>query len=112
MDVLLTSYVQNNVNILDFSVVEGCALIIGSQENEDLQHAQLAAFMLKDSVPQLKGNTHGVDWQNFLTGNGLIKFGELDSQIREDLNYVGLLNDYNPVYSIENEKLITDVRKV
>jgi hypothetical protein len=110
MDATMTSYVDaNGYNVFDFNVGNGiCIMITG--DAEDLQHAQTAAFINLNSIPQLVGNEHGVDWLGFLTGN--VPFGEIDAQIRQNINYVNLSDSYYPYYSLENEKLKLTIRKV
>jgi hypothetical protein len=111
MDAKMTSYI-NEISkeiIFDFVVnANGCVPMITGEE-EDLQHAQVSVFLTRNSIPQLKDNTHGVDWLGFLTDN--VKFGIIDSQIRDNLNYVGQADNFYPNYVIENEKLKLELRK-
>lgn len=110
MDKKLTSYTDiNNQFFVDCLVDSaGCVPII-TEEEEYLQNAQMSAYIQKDSIPQLVGNGHGVDWAGFL--NSSTPFGEIDAQIRANLEYSGLSELYAPFYAIENEKLKTTVRK-
>jgi hypothetical protein len=110
MDKKLTSYTDsNNQFFVDYQVdSNGCVPIITGEE-EQLQNAQMAAYIQKDAIPQLVGNGHGVDWPGFLSGK--TGFGEIDAQIRDNLTYAGLSDLYAPFYAIENEKLKTTVRK-
>lgn len=110
MDKKLISYTDNNNQFFVDCLVDGlgCVPIITGEE-EELQNAQLATYVQKDSIPQLAGNGHGVDWSGFLSSS--TAFGEIDAQIRANLEYSGLSESYAPFYSIENEKLKITVRK-
>ena len=45
---------------------------------EDAQHAQLAAYIQRGSIPQLTG--FGVEWVEFFTGG--VTFGVVDGEIK------------------------------
>lgn len=114
MDIKLVSYVRESdkSKIIDFySDNNGeCKMIISDEE--ELQNAQMAAFLPLNSIPQLAGNDNGVDWLGFLTDSNNVSFGEIDAQIRRNLDYINLGDKYEPVYSVENGLLKTEVRKI
>jgi hypothetical protein len=111
MDGQITSYIDtNNQEIIDFNVLADGTIPIITGETEQEQNAQLSSFIQRDSIPQLVGNGIGVDWSGFLTKG--LSFGEIDAQIRDNLNYTGLSSLYYPFYSIVNNKLTADIRKV
>lgn len=110
MDAKLTSYLDNNnQNIVDLYVDSNGSVTSITGDEENLQNAQFSAFILKNSIPQLADNNHGVDWLGFLSGS--VKFGEIDAQIRDSIKFVDLAESYFPSYSIENEKLKLEVIK-
>lgn len=67
---------------------------------ETLQAAQLSAYLNLGSTPQLPGQ--GTDWLGFFTGN--TTFGEIDSQIRNNINN-SIATGYYPDYELINNKL-------
>ena len=90
----------------DCEVKNGNVPIIKDDE-EDLQCAILAGFLITGTVPQLP--EAGVPWTEFLTGK--ITFGVLDFYVRESLLNVGKDN-YYPEYDIEKDKLTMKVGKL
>lgn len=90
----------------DCEVIDGIVPIIMDDE-EDLQCAILAGFLIAGTVPQLPDA--GVPWTDFLTGK--ISFGILDFYVRESLLNVGKDN-YYPQYDIEEDKLTMSVGKL
>jgi hypothetical protein len=81
------------------------AIISGEQEAQ--QEAQVAAYLILGSVPQLPGA--GVDHLGFLGGS--TNFGMLDAGVRSFLINVGR-SDYYPDYDIQNGTLIVIPKKV
>lgn len=90
----------------DCDVEDGNVPIIYDDE-EDLQCAILAGFLITGTVPQLPDA--GVPWTDFLTGK--ISFGELDFYVRESILNVGKDN-YYPEYDIEEDQLTMSIGKL
>ncbi|MBP5792292.1 MAG: hypothetical protein J6W46_01435 [Spirochaetaceae bacterium] len=90
----------------DCDVQNGLVPIITDDE-EDLQCATIAGFLIVGTVPQLP--EAGVPWTDFLTGK--ITFGVLDFYVRESLLNVGKDNFY-PEYDIEEDQLTMKVGKL
>jgi hypothetical protein len=90
----------------DCDVKDGLVPIIKDDE-EDLQCATIAGFLIVGTVPQLP--EAGVPWTDFLTGK--ITFGVLDFYVRESLLNVGKDNFY-PEYDIEEDQLTMKVGKL
>jgi hypothetical protein len=90
----------------DCEVVKGNVPIIMDDE-EDLQCATIAGFLITGTVPQLPDA--GVPWTDFLTNK--ITFGVLDFYVRESMLNVGKDNFY-PEYDIEEDKLTMKVGKL
>ncbi len=90
----------------DCDVKDGLVPIITDDE-EDLQCATIAGFLIVGTVPQLP--EAGVPWTDFLTGK--ITFGVLDFYVRESLLNVGKDNFY-PEYDIEEDQLTMKVGKL
>ena len=90
----------------DCDVENGLVPIIKDDE-EDLQCATIAGFLIVGTVPQLP--EAGVQWTDFLTGK--ITFGVLDFYVRESLLNVGKDNFY-PEYDIEEDQLTMKVGKL
>lgn len=90
----------------DCDVQNGLVPIITDDE-EDLQCATIAGFLIVGTVPQLP--QAGVPWTDFLTGK--ITFGVLDFYVRESLLNVGKDNFY-PEYDIEEDQLTMKVGKL
>lgn len=90
----------------DCSVKNGIVPIIVEDE-EDLQCATLAGFLIKGTVPQLPDA--GVPWTDFLTDK--ITFGVLDFYVRESLTNVGM-NNFYPEYDIQDDQLTMSVGKL
>lgn len=90
----------------DCDVQNGLVPIITDDE-EDLQCATIAGFLIVGTVPQLP--EAGVPWTDFLTGK--ITFGVLDFYVRESLLNVDKDNFY-PEYDIEEDQLTMKVGKL
>jgi len=90
----------------DCEVKNGNVPIIKDDE-EELQCATLAGFLITGTVPQLP--EAGVPWTDFLTNK--ISFGVLDFYVRESLLNVGKDNFY-PEYDIEDDQLTMKVGKL
>jgi hypothetical protein len=75
-----------------------------SLSQEDMQNAQMAAYLQYGSIPQLPN--FGVQWAEYFTGS--VDFGIVDGQIKSNLISVGLQN-FRPIYDIVNEKLTVSV---
>ena len=90
----------------DCEVKNGIVPIIVDDE-EDLQCATMAGFLIKGTVPQLADA--GVPWTDFLTDK--ITFGVLDFYVRESLTNVGM-NNFYPEYDIEEDQLTMSVGKL
>lgn len=90
----------------DVNVTDGIVPII-TDEEENLQQATIAAFLIYGSVPQLA--TAGVPWTAYLTQG--ITFGEIDSYVRQSIIDSGH-EDYAPNYVIADDKLTITVGKV
>lgn len=90
----------------DCLLKDGIVEIITGDE-EDLQTATLAGFLIKGTVPQLPDA--GVPWLEFLTGN--MDFGELDYYIRDSLRLTGK-DLFMPDYDIQNDQLTMSVGRI
>lgn len=90
----------------DCDVKNGIVPII-TDDQEDLQDATLAGFLIIGTVPQLP--EAGVPWTDFLTGK--ITFGVLDFYVRDSLANVELQN-YMPQYDIVYDQLTMSIGKV
>lgn len=90
----------------DCEVKNGEVPIIMDDE-EDLQGAVIAGFLIMGTVPQLP--QAGVPWTEFLTHK--ITFGVLDFYVRESLSNVGRDNFY-PQYDIQDDKLTMSVGQI
>lgn len=90
----------------DCDVVDGNVPIITDDE-EDIQCAILAGFLITGTVPQLP--EAGVPWTDFLTGK--ISFGVLDFYVHESLLNVSK-NNYYPQYDLENNRLTMNIGKL
>lgn len=90
----------------DCEVENGIVPIIIDDE-EDLQCAIIAAFLVEGSVPQLPDA--GVPWTDFLTKK--ITFGVLDFYVRESLQNVGK-SDFYPEYDIKDDQLTMSIGKL
>lgn len=88
-------------------VVKNGIVPVVTDEEEDLQCATLAGFLISGTVPQLPDA--GVPWTEFLTGG--INFGALDYYVRESLNNVEKETFY-PEYSIDEDKLLMSIGKI
>lgn len=89
----------------DCDVQNGIVPII-TDDQEDLQDATLAGFLIIGTVPQLP--EAGVPWTDFLTGK--ITFGVLDFYVRDSLANVELQN-YMPQYDIVDDQLTMSIGK-
>lgn len=87
--------------------VHGGIVPIVSDDEEDLQAATIAGFLVKGTVPQLPDA--GVPWTEFLTKK--ITFGELDFYIRESLHKADK-DAFFPEYGIEKDRLTMKVGKL
>lgn len=89
----------------DCKLIDGIVPIITDDE-EDLQCATQAGFLITGTVPQLP--EAGVPWTDFLTNK--MTFGELDFYVRNSLQNVGKETFY-PQYDIENDQLTMSIGK-
>lgn len=107
MDVEMRKEEQTTTDsIWDVKTENGSIVPVISGKKENVQIATLAGFLQKGSIPQLPDM--GVNWAGFLSG--AVSFGELDGEIREALKQAGK-EDYMPVYSINDDKLILNIEK-
>jgi hypothetical protein len=90
----------------DCEVIDGNVPIIKDDE-EDLQCATLAGFLITGTVPQLP--EAGVPWTDFITNK--ITFGVLDFYVRESMQNVNKDNFY-PEYDLEEDQLTMKVGKL
>lgn len=90
----------------DCEVENGIVPIITGEQDE-MQSATIAGFLVRGTVPQLP--EAGVPWTQFLTKS--LSFGELDFYIRESMQNAGRAN-YYPEYAIENDQLTMTVGKL
>lgn len=107
MDARMQSSVSlpNQYQTWDYYVVDGIVPIIeGIQENS--QTATIAAFIQVGTVKQLP--TYGIPWVEFFTGE--VGFNVIDSQIKTNLNQLGLIA-YYPQYDLINNNLVATVVK-
>lgn len=98
--------ISTSGNSWDCKVVNGIVPII-SEDEENLQNAILAGFLIKGTIPLLPDA--GVPWPDFLTKK--ITFGDLDYFVRESLVQVGR-EDYNPQYDIQKDMLVMTMSKI
>lgn len=91
--------------IWDCKVQNGIVPIISGDE-EDLQCATLAAFLIQGTIPLLP--EAGVPWTEFLSKQ--LSFGELDYYVRDSLYKSGEVTFY-PQYNIDNDKLTMSIGK-
>lgn len=89
----------------DCKVIDGIVPIITGDE-EDMQCATQAAFIIQGTIPQLPDV--GVPWTEFLSNN--MTFGELDNYIRESLRNVDK-ETYYPFYDTQEDQLTMTIRK-
>lgn len=80
--------------------VSGGEVPIIKEDEEDLQSAVMAGFLIKGTVPLMPDA--GVPWTDFLQKK--ITFGELDFYVRESLLAVEK-ETYYPEYSVDGDKL-------
>jgi hypothetical protein len=90
----------------DVKVNDGIVPII-SGEDEDLQCATIASFLIKGTVPLLP--EAGVPWTEYLTNN--LSFGELDFYIHESLRKTDKTM-YYPEYDIQNDQMTMSIKKL
>lgn len=90
----------------DCKVIDGIVPIITGEE-EELQCATQAAFLITGTIPQLP--EAGVPWLDFLKHK--MTFGELDFYVRDSLRNVDK-EAYYPQYDIEKDKLTMSIGKV
>ena len=94
-----------NGPVWDVKIINGIVPLITDDE-EDMQNATLAAFLIKGTIPQLPET--GVAWTDYLANK--ITFGELDAQIRQAIINAGQTG-YYPKYDITDDKLTMTVGK-
>jgi hypothetical protein len=105
MDIQMTSTAGSPL-IWDITIdSNGCAVLIYDL-NERKQQAKVASFLTLGSTPQNPDD--GVDWQGFFTGS--ISFGELDSQIKDNIAKVNDSSLY-PDYEINNNGLNVAIKQ-
>jgi len=90
----------------DCKIEDGIVPIITGDE-EDMQCATQAAFLITGTIPQLP--EAGVPWSDFLTEK--ITFGELDFYVRDSLQKVEKETFY-PQYEVDNDKLTMSIGKL
>jgi hypothetical protein len=90
----------------DCDVINGNVPII-KDEQEDMQCAVIAGFLIRGTVEQLP--EAGVPWTEYLTGQ--ITFGILDFYVRESLKNVQKDN-YYPKYDIEDDQLTMKIGRM
>ena len=90
----------------DCKVSNGIVPIITGDE-EDLQCATQAGFLIKGTIPQLPDV--GVPWTEFLTNK--LTFGELDYYVRDSLQNAEKETFY-PQYDVENDQLTMSIGKM
>lgn len=90
----------------DCKLIDGIVPIT-TGDDENIQTATLAGFLIKGSIPQLP--EAGVPWLEFLTGG--MTFGELDYYVRESLRKADK-ETYLPEFDIQNDQLTMSVGKV
>lgn len=110
MDAQMTSeVVVDGLPTWDFQVDTAQGIVpMVSGESEAAQGAAIAAFLQKDSTPQLDGGGQGVDWAGFFTQR--LTFGELDANIRTAIQNSGY-TDYGPSYDMTGDALTTVITK-
>ncbi len=97
----------NKGNYWDFDVYKGLPITITGEE-EEMQRAQVAAFVQKGSIPLLP--TTGIDWLKYLLHE--ISFTQLDAQIRMALNVLTESSKYVPTYNITDGQTSLSISKV
>lgn len=90
----------------DCQVEDGIVPVLSAEE-EELQDATQAGFLIRGTIPQLPDA--GIPWTDFLTGK--LTFGELDFYVRESLRKAEKETFY-PQYNIENEKMTMTIGKL
>jgi hypothetical protein len=107
MDIYMDSSSTTYPKTWDISVsADGCALMIADEDDELKQEAMVAAYLTRGSTPQVPED--GVDWQGYITGEK--NFGELDSDIRDNIEKLGP-NTLYPDYDIVNNALKVNILK-
>lgn len=96
---------SNETPIWDVDVKNGIVPII-KDEDEEMQTATLAAFLVRGTIPLLP--EAGTPWTEYLTG--AITFGEMDSELRQAITNAGQ-PAYYPEYDITNEKMTVKIGK-
>lgn len=92
--------------VWDCQVKDGIVPII-SGEDESLQNAILASFLIAGTIPQLPDA--GVPWTKYLEQK--LTFAEIDYYIRDSL-YKCEKSNYYPEYSIVDNKLVMTIGKM
>lgn len=106
MDLKMNSEKIDNAGVeWDCKVVGGEVPLI-MEDEEDLQCAVMAGFLVKGTVPLIPDA--GVPWTDFLQKK--ISFAELDFYVRESLIAVEKETFY-PEYGVENDKLVMTIGK-
>ena len=107
MDFQMSSVtVINGINTFDLAINSSGILPRMTADQIATQQAMMATYLILNSIPQLQGQ--GSDWIGFFTGN--IGFGELDAQIRNNIQLSGNPS-YYPNYYLENDQLQVQILK-
>ena len=110
MDMTLqsSSTAPNQYQTFDYLVVGNIVPVLNDSgvngSIEDAQHAQMAAYIQRGTVPQLP--QFGVEWVEYFTGG--VNFGVVDGQIKSNLISIGL-SKFRPTYDLVNDKLTVAV---
>ena len=107
MDLKMNTEEVNTSGVTWDCEVSGGIVPIITDDEEDLQCATIAGFLITGTVPQLPDV--GVPWTDFLTKQ--INFGTLDYYVRDSLRNVGM-DTFQPEYSIDGEELNMSIGKV
>lgn len=107
MDLKLNSEQITTSGVLWDCKVSGGIVPIITNDEEDLQCAINAAFLITGTIPQIPAA--GVPWTEFLTNK--ISFGELDFYVRDSLQKVEK-ETYYPQYEIQDDKLTMTIGKL
>lgn len=92
--------------VWDCSVKDGIVPIVTGDE-EGLQCATMAAFLIQGTIPQLPNA--GVPWTRYLEQK--LTFAEIDYYIRDSLFKCDKAN-YYPEYDISNDKLTMSIGRM
>lgn len=94
-------------NYWDFTIKSGSLMVIDHNEADE-QRAIIATFLQKGSVPQMP--SVGNQWSELLTGQ--VQPQQLNSQIKNSILELTGGMKYTPKYTMEDGKLIVEVKKV